>query len=87
MQCFNAFSRLQVECHRLLAAVEDLEGERVAVTKGFAHQARVVAHLGALDLDDLRPQVAEDCACERAGQHLTDFNHLESGEWGHVIAP
>ena len=65
----------QVDRHRLLAAVEDLEVQRVAVPEGRAHLARIVAALDAFELDHLGAQVGQDGAGKRPGQHLAQLQH------------
>ncbi len=71
----------QVERQRLLAAVEGLEVERVAVGLPGRHVARdVAADRGVLDLDDLGAEVGEHLRAEGARAELGDGDDAEAVE-------
>jgi hypothetical protein len=64
---------LEVERDRLLAAVERLEIERIALGGvGTDVASDVAADGGILDLDDLRAEVGQELGAERAGTELRD---------------
>src|SRR5262249_9459701 len=67
------------------AALVAVTGEEVGAERageGRAPGTGVVARAGPLDLDDLRPQVAEDLATERAGQDARGVQDAHVGERG-----
>ncbi|MNS99028.1 hypothetical protein D3C72_1334140 [compost metagenome] len=74
----HALFALQVDGDRALAAVEDVEVERVAVAKRRAHVARVVAALDALELHDVGAEVRQDRAREGPRQHLSELEHPDA---------
>ena len=73
----------QVQRHRLFAAIEDVEVERVAMPERRSHGARVVAAFDALDLDHFGAQVGEDRAGKRPGQHLAQLQHAHTSQHAH----
>ncbi|VTU45703.1 hypothetical protein SRS16P2_00283 (plasmid) [Variovorax sp. SRS16] len=73
LQSCAARRALQVQGHRLLACVEDLEDQRVTLVEGLAHAACIVAAIGALHLDDFGAEAGKDRTGERARQYLPEF--------------
>ena len=71
----------KVERDRLLATIERLEEERVAVARVGAGRARAVAlRDGVLDLDDLGPEVGEELRPERPRAELIDRENAQPCE-------
>ena len=76
----DSFRSLEVDGDRRLVAVHVEEVQEIALCKGRAHVARVVAQLRLLDLDHVGAKVGEDRRRVGRRQHLADFNHLHAFE-------
>jgi hypothetical protein len=70
----------EVEGHRAFVAVDGEEVHALAAAEVRAHRTNVVAHAGALDLDHLGPEVAQDHRAEGPGQHAGEVEHADAAE-------
>src|SRR5262249_59776527 len=72
---------LQVERDGLLAAIERLEVERVALVRVGPYRARAVtADARILDLDDLGAEIGKELRAEGAGAELRDGHDAQAVE-------
>ena len=73
----------EVERERALVAVEPEVVGRLALAPRRAPRARVVAAVGALDLDHVGAEVAEQHRRERPGEHAREVGHEDAVERSH----
>ena len=72
---------LEVQGERLLAPVEQREGDALAAPFGLV-MAQLLARHRPLDFDHLRPGLGQQQGCERAGQQRREIENQESVERG-----
>ena len=75
----------KIERERSFVAIEALEEQRVlalVVRRDVA--ADVAAHTGVLDLDDIRAEVGQMQAAERAGTVLLEGDDADVFQWPHA---
>ena len=70
---------LQIQDHAALVSVHDLEERALPADEGRSPLPRGIAS-GGLDLDHVRPQIAQDLPGEGSRQILGKVQHADSGE-------
>src|SRR5271168_116525 len=79
---FGGAGLLEVEHHGALVAIPIEDADRHAAALPAGQRARYVA-FGRLDLDYVRPEVAEHHGAERSRHHHAHIEYANSFQWSH----